>query len=434
MNNDGVVFLGMPGYGRQTAAAGRAFWRASQRMEAVYAQYENGSLLAQNFNALWCSALNLAEKGEPIKYFAMLHDDCAPEDFWLDKLLAELEEQELDVLSVVSPIKDTRGITSTALHKDGENWLPLCRLTMKEVYRLPPTFTSADVGAPLLLNTGCWVCRFDPAWNKQVWFTVNDRIGYNSATGSYVALTESEDWFFSRLCHELGLRLGVTRKIKLHHRGEIDFANSIPYGTHEIDRSAVSKSQVPEVDRDGFRFPQDVRGWLTYDEGKALWQLARGKRVLEIGSYCGKSTICLAQSASSVVACDYFDGRGTPKPGDTLVEFVNNVARYGVEENVQTADPDSIAFADDDYDLIFIDGTHDYESVRADVEKASHLLAPGGLLAFHDYRLYNGEADGRWDPGVTQAVNELFETGGELLSRHDSLAVVRPPAQIPCEV
>jgi hypothetical protein len=52
--NDRRVFLGMPGYGKQTAAAGRGFWRACADMSQVHNPYENGSLLAANFNSLWC--------------------------------------------------------------------------------------------------------------------------------------------------------------------------------------------------------------------------------------------------------------------------------------------------------------------------------------------------------------------------------------------
>ena len=37
-----------------------------------------------------------------------------------------------------------------------------------------------------------------------------------------------------------------------------------------------------------------VRGWLTQAEGDKLARLAEGKKVLEIGSYCGRSTIAMA--------------------------------------------------------------------------------------------------------------------------------------------
>lgn len=428
-DDDRLAFLGMPGYGEMTAGAARGFWRATRRPDSrVYYQYNEGSLLAANFNTLWCGALNLCHRGVPVGYFAMQHADVEPEDWWLDTLIAEMEAKELDLLGVVVPIKDTKGVTSTALGRhDGDTWRIQCRLTMSEVFRLPETFTSDDVGHPLLLNTGLWVCRFDPGWARKVRFTINDRIAFDTKLDRYVAQTEPEDWYFSRLCHELGLRVGCTRKIKLQHRGGLSFPNNRVWGSEAFDSQYVPESVLPAVDRDGFRFPHDVDGWLLYDEGKALFDIARGKRVLEVGSYCGLSTLCLAQTAESVLSVDTHDGRGTAIEQNTLAMFRANLERRGasnVEVLVGTIDdvPAGLTF-----DLAFIDGSHDYGSVRHDIDRALELLAPGGLLAFHDYL-------SDMDPDVTRAVGELLAAGGELLATHNTLAVVRPPAAVPLEV
>lgn len=458
MSKDRHAFLGMPGYGKQTAQAGRAFWNASregvlQRVrpdltEAEWAlAYQQGSLLASNFNRLWCHALNKVHRGGRVDYFAMLHDDIGAPDWWLDTLIDELEARDLDVLGVVVPIKDINGLTSIALeHPDRNPWRPLCRLTMHEIFQLPETFTSEDVGHPILLNTGCWVCRFDPEWARKVHFTINDRIVFDTVNNVYRPEVEPEDWFFGRLCHELGLKIGATRKVHVSHRGEVDFHNTHAWGAKQYDDHWVSESVVNQVDADGWRFPMDVDGWLTREEGKGLAELARGKRVLEIGSYCGKSTICMAQTAESVVSVDPHDGRGTPSPKDTAREFVENLKKYGVREKVtpykgvlakdgwenhpKAFDPDSPLFISGPFDLVFIDGSHDYESVRSDIFRGWNLLADGGLLALHDYRTEPGEHDGRWDEGVTQAVEEFVSQGAEIVSRHGTVAVVRPPALV----
>lgn len=181
-----------------------------------------------------------------------------------------------------------------------------------------------------------------------------------------------------------------------------------------------------------FRFPADVAGWLTETEGRGLHAIARGKRVLEIGSYCGRSTICLAQSAAHVTSVDPHDGTGTPNPRDTLDEFCGNVIRYEVSPKIQVhrgtlAAPDGLPeFTAGPFDIVFIDGAHDYPSVRKDIASALSRLAPDGLLAFHDYRTHAGEHDGGYDPGVTRAVNELLSAGAELIDRHGTVAVVRP--------
>ena len=55
-------------------------------------EYSQGSLLACNFNKLWCAALNIVHRGERLDYFAMLHDDIGAEDGWLDKLIEDMWE------------------------------------------------------------------------------------------------------------------------------------------------------------------------------------------------------------------------------------------------------------------------------------------------------------------------------------------------------
>lgn len=426
MKNGKKAFLATPGYGRQTNAAGRAIWRASADMDSVWVAGENSSLLAANFNCLWCEALNIVHRGKRVDYFAMIHDDISAPDGWLDELIDEMEAHDLDMLGVVVPIKDTRGLSSCALHKEGDNWQVAARLTMREVFRLPETFTSNDLGHKLLLNTGMWVCRFGE-WAKQVHFEINDRIVFDKRRNMYRPQNESEDWYFSRLCHELDLKIGATRKIKVAHRGELDFTNDVPWGSCEFDDTATDKSLLPLTDKDGFRWPYDVIGWLRHEEGKELWRLAKDKRVLEVGSYCGCSTICLAQTAKSVLSVDPHDGSGTPAPMNTFEQFQKNVERYGVAEWVTTHIG---TLADElpanEFDLIFIDGKHDTESVREDIRLALPRLAPGGLLAFHDYQASE-------HPGIEVAVDELVSAGGDLVKKVKSLAVVRPPAQIAVE-
>jgi protein-L-isoaspartate O-methyltransferase len=420
----------MPGYGSMTAAAGAAFWRASADMSRVHCEYRQGSLLASNFNQLWCGALNVVHQGGQLDYFAMLHDDVGPlavgpEHYWLDMLIDELEANNLDVLSVVVAIKDRRGMTSMALQHPSEEWLPYARLSMYDVYQLPETFTADDLGKPLLLNTGCWVAKWNQEWARQVHFSIEDRIVFNTACNRYQAQTVPEDWHLSKQFNSLGLKIGATRKIAVNHRGQQDFANYIgPWGTDAFDREAVQISPVPNA------FPSDIQGWLLPAEGKALAELARGKRVLEIGSYCGLSTVCMARTAEHVTAVDYFDGRGTPLPQETLSAFKANLERYGVTEKVTIQYPDFLTRGElprADYDLAFIDGAHDPESVAADVVKALNVLASGGLLAFHDYKHPS-------HPGVEEAVDALLLDGGELISTNETLAVVRPPAAIPLEV
>lgn len=432
------VLLGMPGYSGITSGASQSFWVCTSGRTRIGGkavtlevdrQYQGGSLLAMCFNRLWCWALNDSHKGGKVDYFAMLHSDVEPEVYWLDKLIAEMERCDYDVLSAVVPLKDPNGITSTALARpDGDPWRPLCRLTMKEVYDLPETFDESHTGHPLLLNTGCWVCRFENVSQHGMHFTINDRIIFDKKADEFVAEVESEDWNFSRQCNAAGLKLGATRKIGLHHVGNAHFSNQAAWGEQYFDSALVRQSQVKPQPAKEYVFPHYVDGWLLPEEGAALSELSRGKRVLEIGSYCGKSTICIAQTAEHVVAVDPHDGRGTFRPRETRQEMLKNLRDFGLADKVTIVHPDEFVPEEwGPFDVGFVDGAHDYGSVQQDNDKLRRCLNPDGIIAFHDYRVKPGDVDSRWDPGVTQSVDELISDGGELLAIHGTIAVVRPP-------
>jgi len=418
--------LAMPGYSGLRAGAAAAWFLASAGGAApvpieIKRQWNQGSLLGQNFNALWCMALNYK-----VDYFAMLHADISAQKGWLDLLISELEFRGFDVLSAVVPIKSHQGVTSTALDwPGGGEWLPQCRLTLKEVYQLPETFTAEDVGYPLLLNTGCWVAKMGP-WSKQCHFTIRDRL-VQDEKGWWKAEVEPEDWGFSRQCNRLGLKIAATRKVMLFHDGEQTFGNNESWGDM-FDREYLDKSIIPHCGPDGFKFPFDVGGWLLPEEGIALAHLSEGKRVLEIGSYLGRSTICIAQTAEHVTSIDPHNGVATGRPCNTFPDFKRNLERYGLS-NVDTliGTTEDIAQVRGEFDVVFIDGAHDAASVQYDLSFALRHLADDGLIAFHDYRNQAGAHDGRWDPGVTETVDRFLSEGAELVATHATLAVIKPP-------
>lgn len=243
-----VICLGMPSTGHMTLGAATGLHRSSCRRDRhVRILPLASSLACQNMNRLWCWALNEKRKGR-VDYFAMIHSDIEPPEFWLDVLIDELDEKKLDVLGVAVAIKDPRGLTSTAIgHPSGNPWRIRQRLSMRELHRLPETFTSEDVGGPLLINSGLWVCKLDLDWGPKVFFTVNDRIMIHP-DGDYVAQAEPEDWFVSRLYHELGLRVGCTRKLEVWHRGDVAHGNAFPWGTDEFDKQHATGSFLDECE------------------------------------------------------------------------------------------------------------------------------------------------------------------------------------------
>lgn len=224
-----TVYLASPAFRGMRGDVAAAFYRHASQRRNLYLRVGASSLLTQSFNALWCAALNMRRTEPQLKYFAMLHDDIAPESWWLDSLLDEMDAHDLSVLSVAVPIKDARGLLSCGLSEPGEQW-DAERFTMRQLARMPATVLAEDFpDKALLLNTGCWVCRFTEDWVEKVCFTINDRIIKDEA-GNYIPQVEPEDWNFSRQLHALGVRVGVTRKVKVSHIGEFPYRNDAIWG------------------------------------------------------------------------------------------------------------------------------------------------------------------------------------------------------------
>ncbi len=389
---------------------------------------------------------------ERISHFVMLHDDVSPDAGWIDTLYEDLENSGADLMAAVVPIKDHLGITSTAIDNPDNKLCIERRLSMAEVYTLPEVFSSADCGYPnnrLLANTGCWIVNLNlpflrdkkPNGALKLRFNIEDEIFWDPVSRMWTAQVAPEDWNFSRDFQALGGKVMCTRRVKLDHWGHIPFGNrdgdwgvwsfdrayATRFGNKAINDAKVSCEEEPQTVHYppvGWckRYP-DVRGWLINDEGEALSKWAEGKSVLEIGSYCGLSTIYLSLTAEHVTAVDTFDGRGTPSPGSTLNEFRRNIAKHGRAERVSPLVLRSIELKDrSTYDMVFIDGAHDYESVMADIGVARRLLKPDGIIAFHDY--------GQKERDVTDAVDKLLGEGAVILDHVGSLLVVRPPALV----
>lgn len=160
------------------------------------------------------------------------------------------------------------------------------------------------------------------------------------------------------------------------------------------------------------RHYESIEGWLTSREALALYRLARrlptGARIVEIGSWKGKSTYCLAKGLRDgvLVAIDPFDGAGeaghpyeTFKGEIPLVEqFRRNLSGRGVLEKIEIKAGRSSEFAGrvGTIDLLFIDGDHSIEGCRYDFEAFAPSVKAQGLLAFHDYNQRRSELGPTW--------------------------------------
>ena len=154
-----------------------------------------------------------------------------------------------------------------------------------------------------------------------------------------------------------------------------------------------------------------VKGFLDEEEGRCLYEMAltagRMGPCLEIGSYCGKSTVYLGTACKEIdsilFSIDHHRGSEEQQPGeeyfdpdlfdpqsgriDTFREFRKTIAVAGIEDSVVPIVCRSELAARGwatPLSLVFIDGGHASESVLADYNSwASHIIN-GGYLMIHD--------------------------------------------------
>ena len=228
-----VVFLALPHRNDFSSGTLMGMLNTGHGHRLLIRERQN-SLLPLCFNSLWCDALN-NRHSHGLTHFSMMHCDIGPEPGWLDTLLAEQQRVGADILSVVAPIKDERGLTSTSIRCPRTDRLR--RLTMQEVCKLPPTFDAEMAGFPgqmLLANTGLWVCDFTKPWVERMVFRQQDGIVKNQ-DGIFRTICLSEDWLFSLDAHAMGLKVFATTKVKLRHKGEFQFPNFAPWGNWATD-------------------------------------------------------------------------------------------------------------------------------------------------------------------------------------------------------
>jgi predicted O-methyltransferase YrrM len=155
----------------------------------------------------------------------------------------------------------------------------------------------------------------------------------------------------------------------------------------------------------------DVKGFLDPEEGMKLYDLAlevsRSGPCLEIGGYCGKSTLYLGlackETGSILYSVDHHRGSEEQQPGqeyydpdlydeaegrvDTFRFFRRTIEQAGLLDTVVPIVASSNLVArmwSTPLAFVFIDGGHSYVTALTDYSSWSPHLMPGGTLAIHD--------------------------------------------------
>ena len=202
---------------------------------------------------------------------------------------------------------------------------------------------------------------------------------------------------------------------------------------------------------------------MPSDEGDALFAAAisageavRGAPWVEVGSYCGRSTIWLGaaarRSGTHLFAVDHHRGSEENQAGwehhdrdlveertgkmDTLPFFRRAIHDAGLEDvvvGVVGPSPSVARHWSTPIGFLFIDGGHGDEPARLDYQGWVHHVAPGGTLAIHD--VFPDPADGGrppyeqiYQPAIASAeFDEVAATGSlRILRRRSAIGATEP--------
>ncbi|MFI1645899.1 class I SAM-dependent methyltransferase [Streptomyces avidinii] len=193
-----------------------------------------------------------------------------------------------------------------------------------------------------------------------------------------------------------------------------------------------------------------AKGFMPVREGLALYEAAAaagalGLPLLEVGTYCGRSTILLADAAReagvAAITVDHHRGSEEQQPGweyhdptvvdpeiglmDTLPTFRRTLHRAGLEDHVIAIvgrSPQVAATWGGRLGFVFIDGGHTDEHASGDYEGWAPHVAVGGTLVIHD--VFPDPADGGQAP-YRIYLRALASGAFEEISVTDSLRVLR---------
>ncbi|MFE4216864.1 class I SAM-dependent methyltransferase [Streptomyces sp. NPDC056844] len=215
-------------------------------------------------------------------------------------------------------------------------------------------------------------------------------------------------------------------------------------------RNPVAAESPARPDPEVLAAFEAAKGFMPVHEGLALYTAAveaaaLGLPLLEVGTYCGRSTILLAAAARAAgvtaLTVDHHRGSEEQQPGweyhdpsvvdpeiglmDTLPAFRRTLHRAGLEEHVVALvgrSPQVAAVWGGELGLVFIDGGHTDEHANGDYEGWAPKVADGGLLVIHD--VFPDPADGGQAP---YRVHQRALASGVFteISVTDSLRVLR---------
>jgi len=149
---------------------------------------------------------------------------------------------------------------------------------------------------------------------------------------------------------------------------------------------------------------RDAFGMLWQGELDALKQVAEGCQIIvNIGAGVGTSGLAfreVAGESATIYTVDISEGGPTGGMENERTAFADTGMTLPIQILGDSAEVGR-AWDKGQVDLVFVDGDHSPDSVRADIHAWLPWVKNGGIIVFHDYN------DGVWQ-GVKGVVDELM--------------------------
>ena len=176
----------------------------------------------------------------------------------------------------------------------------------------------------------------------------------------------------------------------------------------ELEKLRLYYEEIAKKEGVGISRALTIKGWMFHEELIWLAKTARRlHRIIEVGSYMGRSTIAMLDNSEAHLWCvDSWNCAYTTAPA-IRKGFLENIQNQKDRVTVLQMRSNIAAellmnfYGPNSFDMVFIDGGHGYEVVKADILDYTPLVRTGGIISGHDYSPINR--------GVMIAVDEMLE-------------------------
>jgi len=241
-------------------------------------------------------------------------------------------------------------------------------------------------------------------------------------TAEPIPQMSADDVYVAERLRQHGIELHDDKRFK-YYPGDILTDDVVAYHLSSVKgwNAGATQDDIHRAYNGTFRLNDGVsidnalktEGWMDAPDLTFLAEQAKTRvGIVEVGSWMGRSTRALADNTIGVVNCvDTWAGSGLEhdpwlkgKHPEWLFEQFSKNTRgcnnLTIHRMTSLAAAQRLKEMGKTFDMIFIDASHDYENVKADILAWKPLLQPGGMFCGHDYQ-------DCW-PEVIKAVHELL--------------------------